>query len=56
MTTTRRTFLQKGAVFTGAAATGTLFSPFLRTAQAGPASNSVVFASGEPLTGNWDPT
>ena len=56
MTTTRRSFLQKGAMLTGAAAAGTLFSPFIRTATAGQASNSVVFASGEPLTGNWDTT
>lgn len=56
MTTSRRSFLQKGAVFTGTAAAGSLFSPFLRTAQAGQSTNSVVFASGEPVTGNWDPT
>ncbi|MGY9011307.1 MAG: twin-arginine translocation signal domain-containing protein, partial [Rhodobacterales bacterium] len=29
MTTSRRSFLQKGAMFTGAAAAGTVFSPFL---------------------------
>ena len=56
MTTSRRSFLQKSAIFTGAAAAGPLFSPFLRTARAGQSSNSVVFASGEPVTGNWDPT
>lgn len=56
MTTTRRTFLKRSAAFGGAAATSSLLSPFVRTASAGQASNSVVFASGEPLTGNWDPT
>ena len=56
MTTSRRSLLQQGALLVGAAATGQLFMPFVRTARAGQSSNSVVFASGEPLTGNWDPT
>ncbi len=56
MTTTRRSFLKKSAAITGVAASSSLLSPFIRTASAGQSSNSVVFASGEPLTGNWDPT
>ena len=56
MSTTRRKFLRNGIALGGAAAVTQFGSPFIRTASAGPASNSVVFASGEPLTGNWDPT
>ena len=56
MNATRRSFLKQSALLGGAAAASQLFSPFVRTASAGPSSNSVIFASGEPLTGNWDPT
>lgn len=56
MSTTRRKFLKSGLALGGVAAASQLGSPFVRTAFAGQSSNSVVFASGEPLTGNWDPT
>ena len=55
MTTTRRKFLKGGLTVGGLAAASQLTSPFIRTATAGKSSNSVVFASGEPLSGNWDP-
>ena len=56
MTTTRRKFLKGGLTVGGLAAASQLTSPFIRTATAGKSSNSVVFASGEPLSGNWDPS
>ncbi|MEZ5824929.1 MAG: ABC transporter substrate-binding protein [Geminicoccaceae bacterium] len=56
MTTTRRTFVGRGLAAGGLAAASTFAAPFIRTARAGQSTNSVVFASGEPLTGNWDPT
>lgn len=56
MTTTRRSFIKHSAALAGMAAGSPLFMPFVRRAWGGASSNSVVFASGEPLTGNWDPT
>lgn len=51
-TNTRRKFLKTSAV--GAAAL-TMPAPFIKRAYA-QARNTMVFASGEPITGNWDPT
>ena len=56
MATTRRSFLKQGLLLGGVAASCQLQAPFIRTASAGASSNSVIFASGEPLTGNWDPS
>jgi len=57
MPTTRRKFIKRGLALGGVAAASQLGAPFvMRSAFAGQAGNSVVFASGEPLTGNWDPT
>lgn len=56
MSATRRAFLKSGLALGGVAAASQLSAPFVRRAFAGQSSNSVIFASGEPLTGNWDPT
>ena len=54
--TSRRTFVKAGLALAGATAASGLFAPTVRRGFAGQSSNSVIFASGEPLTGNWDPT
>jgi len=52
----RREFIKNGAALGAALATGTFFAPHVRATSIGEKTKTVVFASGEPLTGNWDPT
>jgi len=52
----RRKVIKGGAILGGAIATGAIFSPNIMASSIGEKTKTVVFASGEPLTGNWDPT
>ena len=51
--TTRRSFL--GTTAAAGAAGLILPAPYVKRAYA-QARSTLIFASGEPLTGNWDPT
>ena len=51
MNTTRRTLLKAGAGLLAMP----VAAPFVKRAY-GQGRRTIVFGSGEPLTGNWDPT